>query len=327
MVPRTRLSYPDCVVDKLIGRDDAGAVIETSVVILTFRRPGDLARAIDSVRAQRGVATGFEIVVVDNDPDASARLTVAAIAAQSRVPVRYVLEPRPGISQARNAGVAAAAGRYLAFLDDDEAADLDWLAQFLATLRKFSADAAVGPVLPCFPPDAPAIDAYRRRVYTRDARVPTGTPLLRWNIGNSIFDKARCFTDAEPFLPRLGRTGGEDTVFLRQLTRRGRKMVWCGEAIVRESVPADRLAPDYLLRRAFRGAQTTTFACTAVKPRELGRALRLMAAGGAQVVLYGPAALALKALNHERWLPVMAKAVAGLGKLLWHPSLHLRLYR
>jgi len=52
-----------------------------------------------------------------------------------------------------------------------------------------------------------------------------------------------------------------------------------------------------------------------------------MAGGSAQLVLYGPPAVALRLLNHSRWLPVRAKAVGGLGKLLWHPSLHLRLYR
>jgi succinoglycan biosynthesis protein ExoM len=302
-------------------------MIETTIVIPSYRRPDDLARAIDSVLAQQGVASSYEILVVDNDPAGSAFAVATAKAAESPVPLRYVHETRPGISHARNTGVAGAAGRYLAFLDDDEEADPHWLAHFLATLRRFEADAVVGPVLPRFPADAPVIDDYRRRVYTRDARAPTGTPLLRWNIGNSLFDKARCFAGTEPFLPRLGRTGGEDTVFLRQLTRRGRKMVWCGEAIAWESVPADRLEADYLLRRAFRGAQTTTFVCTTVRPREWGRALRLMAGGCVQVALYGPAALALKALNHERWLPVMATAVGGLGKLLWHPSLHLRMYR
>jgi succinoglycan biosynthesis protein ExoM len=303
-----------------------GAMIETSVVIPTYRRPADLARAVASVLAQQGVATSFEVVVIDNDPDGSARALVDSLAAQTPVPIRYVHEQRPGISHARNTGVASAAGRYLAFLDDDEETDPGWLAHFLDTLQKFAADAVVGPVLPRFPEGA-AIDAYRRHVYTRDARVPTGTPLLRWNIGNSIFDKARCFVEAEPFLPRLGRTGGEDTVFLRQLTRRGGKMVWCGEAVAWESVPADRLEAEYLLRRAFRGAQTTTFVCTVVKPREWGRALRFMAAGCVQAVLYGPPALVLKAIKHERWLPMMAKAVAGLGKLFWHPSLHLRMYR
>jgi succinoglycan biosynthesis protein ExoM len=304
----------------------AGLMIETTIVIPSYRRPGDLARAIDSVLRQEGVDAAFEILVVDNDPQGSAAPVAERIAAASAIPIRYVLETRPGISHARNTGVAHAAGRYLAFLDDDEVVGPDWLAQLLDALRRFGADAVVGPVLPHFP-EGVAIDAYRRRVYTRDARLPTGTRLLRWNIGNSIFDKAKCFVGAEPFLPKLGRTGGEDTVFLRQMTRRGCKMMWCAEALAWESVPAERLEPAYLLRRAFRGAQTTTFACTAVKPRELGRALRFMAGGFVQMVLYGPAAFALKAIRHKDWLPVMAKAVGGLGKVFWLPGLHLRMYR
>jgi succinoglycan biosynthesis protein ExoM len=301
-------------------------MIETTVVIPSYRRPDDLARAIDGVLAQQGVEGAFEILVVDNDPLGSALPVAEGKAATSEISIRYVLEARPGISHARNTGVAQAGGGYLAFLDDDEVVGPDWLAHLLGALRRFHADAVVGPVLPRFP-DGVAIDAYRRRTYTRDAQLPTGTPLLRWNIGNSLFDKARCFVGPEPFLPRLGRTGGEDTVFLRQMTRRGCTMVWCGEAIAWETVPADRLEPKYLLRRAFRGAQTTTFVCTTVRPRELGRALRFMAAGGVQVLLYGPPAFALKIMKHERWLPVMAKAVAGLGKIFWHPGLHLRMYR
>ena len=301
-------------------------MIETSIVIPSYRRPGDLARAIESVLRQEGVAGSYEVLVVDNDPDGSAAPVVEQLAVTSAIPIRYVLEARPGISHARNTGVAQAAGRYLAFLDDDEVVGPDWLAHMLDTLRRFEADAVVGPVLPHFP-EGVTIDAYRRHAYTRDARAPTGTPLLRWNIGNSLFDKARCFVEPEPFLPKLGRTGGEDTVFLRQLTRRGCTMVWCAEAPAWEAVPAERLEADYLLRRAFRGAQTTTFVCTTVKPRELGRALRFMAVGCVQVVLYGPPALALKTIRHERWLPVMAKAVGGLGKLFWHPGLHLRMYR
>jgi len=39
-----------------------------------------------------------------------------------------VLEPRPGLSWARNAGIAAAAGEIIAFLDDDEEPDCHWLA-------------------------------------------------------------------------------------------------------------------------------------------------------------------------------------------------------
>src|SRR5262249_56290215 len=92
-------------------------------------------------------------------------------------------------------------------------------------------------------------------------------------------------------------------------------------------VPAGRVEPGYLRRRAFRGAQTATFTCTRVRPRDLRRATRLMAGGAVQVLLYGPVALALKGLRHKSWLPLMAKAVGGLGKVVWHPSPHLRMDR
>jgi hypothetical protein len=302
-------------------------MIETSIVIPSYRRPDLLARTLAGCLGQQGVDSACEIIVVDNDPAGSAEPVLARFASQTSIPVRYVSEPRPGISYARNTGVAAACGRYLVFIDDDEEPEPGWLAAFLAVIRTGCADLAVGPVYPRFPPSV-AADAYRRRRYTRDAGMPTGTPLPRWSgIGNAILDRSRCFVGSEPFDPRFGLTGGEDTIFLRQIMRRGRTLVWCAEAAVRESVPAERLAPRYLLKRAFRGGQAATYVCAAVTPPEPLRALRLMVFGAIQVVLYGPAALMLRLLRHDRWLPLMDKAAAGLGKVLWHPRLHFQLYR
>ncbi|HEY1796704.1 MAG TPA: glycosyltransferase family 2 protein [Stellaceae bacterium] len=301
-------------------------MVETSIVIPSYRRPELLARALRSCLAQRGVDSSFEIVVVDNDPAASAQATVAEIAATAAAPVRHVHEKRPGISHARNTGVAAAAGRYLVFLDDDEEPAPEWLAAFVATIRQSGADLAVGPVYPRF--TVGEADAYRRRKYTRDAGVPTGTRLARWaGIGNTILDKARCFAGDQPFDPALGLTGGEDTVFLHQLLRDGRTIVWCAEAAVYETVPADRLDPKYLLRRAFRGGQGVTFMCTVVSPPQPMSAVRNMAIGGAQFVVYGAAAVAVRLLRRGDWLPLMDKAVSGLGKVLWHPKLNPQLYR
>src|SRR5205085_3629016 len=98
-------------------------MIAVSIVIPTYRRPDMLRTAVDSCLAQRGVTATFEIIVVDNDAAGSARATVDGLAADSAVPIRYVLEDKPGISHARNTGVRHAPGRYLAFLDDDEEAE------------------------------------------------------------------------------------------------------------------------------------------------------------------------------------------------------------
>jgi hypothetical protein len=303
-------------------------MIDVSIVIPTYRRPELLARTLAGCQAQQGIENEHvEIVVVDNDPAQSARGPVDAAAAQSgAIAVRYVAEPRPGISHARNTGVAHAAGRYIAFIDDDEEAPPGWLAAFLETIRRTGADLAVGPVYPRF---AAAADAYVRQTYTRDAQVPSGTALERWGgIGNSLLDKERCFAGtSEPFDPRFGLSGGEDALFLHQLRRRGGTIVWCADAAVRESIPAERLSPRHLLRREFRGAQTLTFVCTAVTPPQRGQAALWMAVGCVQILMYAPLALVLRGLRDQRWLPMAAKAVGGLGKVLWHPRLQPRLYQ
>jgi succinoglycan biosynthesis protein ExoM len=300
--------------------------IDVSVVIPTYLRPKGLRRAVASVLAQTGVEATIEVVIVDNDPEGSAEAFVTGLASEAAVPVRYVAEPRRGISHARNSGVAAAAGHYVAFIDDDVQVDTGWLAAHLRTLHDSGADAAVGPVYPVFPP-AVVVHPFCRKIYTRDAHVPSGASLPVWSTANCIFIKARCFSDDTPFDPRLGLTGGEDTVYLRQLTRSGHQLVWCSEAIGHETIPAERLEPHYVVRRMFRGAQTTTYACTAVRPRELLQAVRHMAVGAAQLIFWAPMALVLRLKPNGDWLPATAKAAAGLGKLLWHPRLQPRLYR
>jgi hypothetical protein len=225
-------------------------MINVSIVIPTYRRPELLAATLASCLAQQGIEDQrIEIVVVDNDPAQSARSTVDAAAARSGgIHLRYTAEPRPGISHARNTGVAQAAGRYVAFIDDDEEAAPGWLAAFLQTIRRTGADLAVGPVYPRF---AAGADAYVRQTYTRDAQVPSGTPLERWGgIGNSLLDKERCFAGtSEPFDPRFGLSGGEDALFLHQLRRRGGTIVWCADAAVRESIPAAAPAAARVSRR------------------------------------------------------------------------------
>jgi succinoglycan biosynthesis protein ExoM len=301
--------------------------MEISVVIPTYRRAKHLMQTVTSCIEQKHVEGIFELIVVDNDIEGSARSTISTIAQQTKVPIIYIKEDRPGISWARNAGVAAANGPYLVFLDDDEIPTPEWLNALRTTIQSAGADIAVGPVIPCFPvPDA-AVSHYAKKTYTRDAGLPSGTALKWGGIGNCILRRERCFTTRSPFDPRLGISGGEDAVFLHQALLRGCKLVWCAEAIVRETIPADKLTWPYLLKRAYRAGQTTTFVHLGTRPINIGLALRSIAIGCAQALVYAPVGGLLLIARRPRWLNAMAKAVQGFGKVVYHPSLHISLYR
>ena len=298
--------------------------VDVSVVILTFRRPEMFRRSVESVLSQEDIGHAVEVVVVDNDPARSAEAVVADLAQQARVPLRYIGEARAGISHARNAGVAASRGRHIAFLDDDEVAGPNWLAALLSAAEAFQADIVVGPVVPRF---AAPVSSYAAGIYNRNAAAATGESVIWSGIGNALLHRDRCLSDSAPFDLRFGLSGGEDAILMARLRERGRRLVWCAEAVVTEDIPAEKATPGYLLRRAFRAGQTTAYVPAALVRPQWGAVIRWMAIGAGQACLFGPWGLLLRFLGREAWLPAAAKAASGLGKVLWHPSLHLRNYQ
>jgi GT2 family glycosyltransferase len=102
------------------------AVPPASVIICTRDRPDGLARCLDAVEKQE--YPDYEIIVVDNAPTTTSVADLIR-GRRSTVPVRHVVENRPGLSWARNTGLSAASGVIVAYLDDDERPDRYWLAE------------------------------------------------------------------------------------------------------------------------------------------------------------------------------------------------------
>jgi glycosyltransferase involved in cell wall biosynthesis len=117
-----------------------------AVIVCTVGRLDVLERTLDSLAKMR--CNDWHIVVVDNRPGVGeTKALVEQFAAQVRI--RYVVEPRPGLGIARNAGVASASeADYVAFTDDDVVLDEDWLAWLLAPFCEDRVEASTGLVMP-----------------------------------------------------------------------------------------------------------------------------------------------------------------------------------
>lgn len=88
-----------------------------SVIVPTFNRAYCLARTVDSALAQ--THTGIEVIIVDDgSTDGTAEMVQLRYAGDSRV--RYLHQANGGVSHARNTGIAAANGSFIAFLDSDD---------------------------------------------------------------------------------------------------------------------------------------------------------------------------------------------------------------
>lgn len=225
-----------------------------SVCVCTCRRPQLLAQLIKGLLHQTTRdAFSYSIIIVDNDPSGSARETVDSFISQSEIQIKYLHEPNPGITYARNKSIENSTGDYIAFIDDDEVPEEDWLYQLYSALKTYDADAVFGSVLPVFEVEPPAWILNRRYFYWRDARHQTGSQTIpkRAVTNNALVRRDAIVRYHLRFDHHFAFTGGEDNMFFIQLAMRKRnaKYIECAEAIVHEFIPADRCKPDYIVKR------------------------------------------------------------------------------
>lgn len=234
-----------------------GDASEVSVVVCTRDRGEDLARCLDSLLAC-DPAPG-EIVVVDNDPSGPSTRRVV----EDRPSVRYVAEPRPGLSAARNAGVAAATGGIIAFTDDDVTVAPGWLGPLLEGFADPQVGAVTGVVLPARLDSVASatfeltygglagslLPARYDASFLRPPLTPASDAAPVWRIGagaNMALRRA-AIDAAGPFDERLGAGAAgcsEDSEMMYRLLAAGWTCIYDPAAVVfhrhRDTIPALR---------------------------------------------------------------------------------------
>ena len=250
--------------------------VDVSICIATYRRPEGLSRLLDSLeRLKLPMGIQIETIVVDNDCDGSAA-AVAQSRSGSLEPIHYCVEPRRSIALTRNRALSKASGEWILFIDDDEVADENWIAEYLKLVEREPCDGAFGPVLPRLEAvvtpwlDIDTLYAPHRHTTGETLGVGglyTGNALVR----RRLFENCR-------FDPAFGLTGGEDTELFGRMLAAGARFLWCDEALVVEFVPPERHRLAWFVQRAFRGGWVYTRVARLRTPGgNVGRWLRAVA--------------------------------------------------
>ena len=228
-----------------------------SVVICAYteKRWDQVLAAVDSIRGQ-SLACEELVVVVDHNQDLRTRLAAA-------LPDVTVVENReaPGLSGARNTGIAQTRGDVVAFLDDDAVAERDWL-KFFADSYSDPAVAGVGGlVLPKWETRRPAwfAEEFDWVVGCSYVGMPRDRAPVRNLIGSAASFRRDVFDLVGGFRSGIGRSAGrlplgcEETELCIRLSQRSPESVlfFDNRAVVRHFVPANRCRYSYFLSRCY----------------------------------------------------------------------------
>jgi O-antigen biosynthesis protein len=215
-----------------------------SVVLCTRDRPDDLRKCLQALLSLR--PEPLEIVVVDNAPSSDASQEVVA----EHPRVRYLREPRPGLSWARNRGVLESSGEVVAFTDDDVLVDRGWVGQLQRAFAENAEAAAVtGLIVPAeLETESQQLfesaSGFGRGYEPKRVHYPLRSGPLPWRAaatgilgsGANMAFRRSAFQQLGLFAVELGagtRTeGGEDLEMLYRAVKRGMPIVYEPRAFV-----------------------------------------------------------------------------------------------
>ncbi|HET7715355.1 MAG TPA: glycosyltransferase family A protein [Bauldia sp.] len=250
---------------------DPKAAPHIVVAVPTCRRPRMLGQLLDSFATLASPpATRVSFLVVDNAPDAPAREVVDDVRRRTGIDISYVVEHEPGIPFARNRALdeAVAAGAdFLAFVDDDEYVDREWLIRLFAHQQRERSHLVGGPVR--LAPHEPRgfldrlIERGVRRRYERKEeknarrRQAGEDDTVTIITNNWLADLDWMRRAGLRFDISLRYSGGSDTALYHKAKSLGASTSWCPDAVVYERIPPERMSLAYQFRRARDQAATS----------------------------------------------------------------------
>jgi GT2 family glycosyltransferase len=242
------------------GSNSAHSVSSPTVSVIicayTLQRWDDIRSAIDSVLIQT-VAPHEILLVIDHNAELLERAREAFPSSLVRV---LANDEQRGLSGGRNTGVKAAGGEVVAFLDDDAAAEIDWIERLGRHYENPNVFGAGGHASPLWPEQRPSwlpreFDWVVGCSYTGQ---PTELAAVRNFIGCNMSLRRSVFAEVGGFshgIGRIGKTplGCEETELCIRLLQHfpAAQLMYDPRMRVVHRVTVDRVERRYFLRRCY----------------------------------------------------------------------------
>jgi len=229
-------------------------MIELSVIVCAHERHSDLDRCLAGLAA---LEDPVEVVVVDS----ASRVPCESLVDSYRARIsklRYLYVEQPGLSLARNAGVTAARGKVVAFVDDDAVPAPDWARAIIGAFERPDVGCVGGACRPVFAVPRPGWLSERLLQLAGITRFGTdaGEPRssAEWPFGANMAFHREALAGAGQFSTALGRRGrsllsGEDSDMVARVLALGWRVWLEPTAVVHHRVSAERCHGSYYWRR------------------------------------------------------------------------------
>jgi glycosyltransferase involved in cell wall biosynthesis len=195
---------------------------EVSVVVPVYNGERTIRSCIESILSSRSPVVAMELICVDN---ASTDGTLAELRSFGDA-IRVVHAPKRGPGAARNAGLAAASGEFVAFTDADCTVAPGWLQSIVEPLRTGSPCVSGGRILAR--PEAGSVERFGELVHDHQKAIEVDAP--PYLIGMNMACRRDRLLSIGGFDERWLRS--EDVEIAYRLLMAGCVLVYCPEAVV-----------------------------------------------------------------------------------------------
>jgi glycosyltransferase involved in cell wall biosynthesis len=268
-----------------------------SVCICTFNRCQSLALTLQSlVRQSYARDHRYELLIIDNNCTDDTVRVVESYADQ--LPLRRILEPKVGLSHARNRAISEFSGNVLLFTDDDVTLAPNWLAAYAMAFDKYpEADIFGGRSLAAFQGERPRwlLDCNLALISGVLVNFDLGEDVRRFTtaetgpVGASFGIRRRLIEKIGRFRADLGRIGlipgrAEETEFFERSVKLGAQRVYVGTALCWHRVEPRRLRFPALYRHGLEKGRAHGLTNPAAPERRLAEVASYLVRGLVQLL-------------------------------------------